>query len=466
MDTPGPAPAPAPEPSTPQDAPSAELVAPPLPARKARVSGPSVSFKLESHPAIQALQDIPFNDVKVMLLSKKSFLLVSALSRSEPVDRQYYDHHVVVPNPANPKQFITLGGVRGIIKKDRIIIVGGAPSESDLLAAWSGEVDAGKGRQTIWSTIDMDSSETDYPSIACVGEEPVVVQIPGGSDSILALEVKRSIMPEDLAHSKGAASGNAAGDSPAARPSSTGEPAAARPSTATEESNLLANIASAIFPQIDSNIPPRLDDLPELHSDISYLFFMSVVKEEPRSAFLINQINRLSGDAALMGRWNSSPKSIQTLVTVFLDRLQKPCKELCTYLKMDEVMQQHFNQGLENYVLAKSYEASFGPIRQREAANDLIIQRRISLLNLASFAPHHLELPKLMEDSLNSIKHRLGMELLKCDSLGVTPKSKLDHIVRCHQIITRYLLASCWTGTRAPKPRIPTNPVLICSCLC
>ncbi|KAJ3282735.1 hypothetical protein HK104_010737 [Borealophlyctis nickersoniae] len=402
-----------------------------------------VSKELSLSPVLSTLQAEAdsYVDLLTMLNAGKAVLFLpvtdSLVSRGDPVSAIFFETHVFVPNPANPVQLMSLGGIRALLKGDRLIIVGPRLSERELLATWSNHPQGKK--RTLWDTIDVNNTSPDhFPSIPILSDIPTDVTLTH-EYSVKVMIISRAIMTEDLEHSPST--------SPSKPRSKSGPNATSilpsfelpfSPSNVLEQ---LSSIPSALFNKTENISISNLDDAPALREDPNFVALKHLT-EDSQGNWLIAETQRFIGGVGASGQ-RTTVEALVADLEGFLDGVQSRLKKA---LGSDMPDIGSVLDGLESYVHIKSQRIYFGAVQREEAATDVFVQRRISLLAISGFGLQHLGLStatgKEQMDALEETVRLAGIEfsayrakeLIRCD-MAVTPKAKLERIVKCHQIV-------------------------------
>ncbi|KAI9092457.1 hypothetical protein DFS34DRAFT_294778 [Phlyctochytrium arcticum] len=409
-----------------------------LPARTTSAVFLNVSSEaeLESHMVIRALKTRDPEDELIDMLQKRKAVLFLPLADSllhvteEGIPPTFFEHHVFIANPENPKQVMSLGGVRGLLKGSRLIVIGPRPTEEELsklvASHESGQANFSDRALSMWDTIDVTSTTIDhYPSIELMQEHPFSCHI-SNDVSIDVLLMSRAIMQEDLVRHQ---------IIPKISPRRA-------PSYNTSLITLptfnldITSIPSNVFTQIGSipalfakEVAP-LDDPPCLQGDHNYRIFAEQMRDPRCSHFIMDVQRYLTSLASHRGVLSSD--SLAMFHARFLESMHKAFGQNSCLRAKDSAIMDAIVEGLDSYLLAKAYPIYFTSVLAEEQHADLLVHRKISLMSVAGFGLEQLGLTGVVNaEALRDTVKYAGIELLSADRL-TTPAQKLAAIVASH----------------------------------
>ncbi|KAJ3023099.1 hypothetical protein HKX48_004215 [Thoreauomyces humboldtii] len=397
----------------------------------------AVEKELASHFIIAALRKEDGNSAFLSLLTTGKASLFLPLGSSlvhvtDTLNNTFFEHHVFVRNPDNESQMMSLGGIRALIKDQRLIIIGDRPMEHELLQKGADGTDKAL---SIWDTIDVETTTIDqHPSIELLSETADDVSL-NDTTVIKVHLMRRAIMHEDLA-------------ARTPLPSKPPPPPPRALSTASTRSQItypnisFDNIASVPISLLN-NIPslftkatptPVLDDnLPEdLLSDPFYQVFATRMKE-PKCVGYVSDIQRYFASLEA-SRTPVSSDEIASYHHAFMRRFMIAWQRDAM---TDPAQTEAIGKGLDAYMLAQGYRTYFVSILNEEQLADLLIHRKISLLSTIDFGLEQLGIP-VSSDTAAAVRETVklaGLQLLRAER-ATTPSTKLTALVAAHNHVT------------------------------
>ncbi|KAI8804979.1 hypothetical protein BJ742DRAFT_822206 [Cladochytrium replicatum] len=200
-----------------------------------------------------------------------------------------------------------------------------------------------------------------------------------------------------------------------------------------------------IFPKIENHLP-QLPPTATLSTSTdpslqSFQSFMSTHASNPQVIALSRDIQRFLADVAFHVRTNpsSTPHLAARFEHFFTTKLEQGVKGIAEGLNGYEV--EALRDGAVGYVHAAAYGITFGEVVGTTFARDAVVQSRCAGLGVCGFGVGSVlevvggeEKGRELEAALGELYRMCGLELLRMD-FAVTPKSKLDCIVKCNQLI-------------------------------
>ncbi|KAI8587559.1 hypothetical protein BDZ88DRAFT_424933 [Geranomyces variabilis] len=430
---------------------------PPPPSRLPRsASSPFVNFEpqseLKAHfvmRALRALQKQGADEKQAEFLSllttgKAALFLPIASSLvhvAEKISSLFFEHHVFVRNPDNEMQFLSLGGIRALVKGQRLIIIGDRPTDRELNGKKSSD-----GLLSIWDTINVQTTSADqYPSIELLSDTAMDVPLNDPATTIKVHLLRRAIMQEDITGSLIAAHPRTSSNPPLPpprAPPSYNTSLLSLPSLSFDLASMPAHVLTQIgaIPSLftaktlPQTVAPLLD-VPALAQDPAYLAFMAQMRD-PRCAPFVAEITRYLAALTESSVPVSSDK-IAAYHNAFIHRIQMLFKENgAVFQGVEAGHVARVLHGLEEYLLARGYPTYFVAVLNEEQLSDLAIHRKISLLATIDFGLEELGFPPVVSpEALKKTVKLAGVALLKAER-SPTPRSKLAHLITCHRVVT------------------------------
>ncbi|KAI8919295.1 hypothetical protein DFJ77DRAFT_453724 [Powellomyces hirtus] len=380
-----------------------------------------VAKELESHSILQVLRhghvgDEKNGEFRAVLGSGKASLFLPLASSlvhvAENVSSTFFEHHVFVRNPDNEMQLMSLGGIRALIKGQRLIIIGDRPTERELRGKRAGEM------LSMWDTIDVETTTVDqYPSIELLSDTPLDVHLMDDASTAIKVHLmRRAIMHEDIA---GPSQSVRTMDSkppptPPRPPPTYNTSLISLPTLGFDLTSVPSNVLTQIgaIPSLFGKSPsaatllPRttqpqqqhhqhhLAKVPALDADPQYVLFMTQMRD-PRCQPLVAEINRYLV-ALTSSTTPVSSDEIAAYHAAFMHRVRTLVKEspaILTNTCADTKQVEQVLEGLDSYVLARGYPTYFVSILNEEQIADLIVHRKVSLLATVGFDLDSLGFP-------------------------------------------------------------------------
>ncbi|KAJ8326817.1 guanyl-nucleotide exchange factor activity protein [Batrachochytrium dendrobatidis] len=355
-----------------------------------------VSAELESHVAFKALERNDCSAICDLLVSHQAILLLpisKTMIELEDVAVEFFGRHVYLINSTNPLQLLSISGMRGVMSRNRLYLIGPTPSEDELVRQWTIEADQTRAfkKGTLWDSFDMhDPSITQYPSVELYFENMIErkLEINGKMGSVKLLLIQRPIMEEDLHHDAWTdysletnndsknnphgpayhflttkAGGNSTGEETVALPAPANTSGSAyslkphhtplaigSPSQSGDEplgkfgstmfsfpSHVLDNINPLhIIPSLFGKTDIRLSelDIPSLKNDPSLLKFMELMADQ-RGTIILHQVYRFTTDLEIhFSTYPAAQVSAKTSLIRTSDRSDALSKRIVDFLEL------------------------------------------------------------------------------------------------------------------------------------